>query len=69
MSKYPIQTLVGAGLLLSLAFSVNESFSGGSDRTKAEFRIACENSVTQNGPSGNSDELAVACGSRPSAKK
>ena len=43
MFKVPMQNLLGAGLLLTLAFSVNDQFSPpGQDDAQAKVQLACD---------------------------
>jgi hypothetical protein len=56
MLKVPMQTLFGAGLLLSLAFSVNDgSSASGESAPESTVRFACDESGIAPAPGNTAD--------------
>ena len=62
MFKVPMQNVFGAGLLLTLAFSVNDSSSTpGPDESQAKVQLACDEGGHSQGMTPNSDRDAGLC--------
>jgi hypothetical protein len=63
MFKVPIQTLFGAGLLLTLAFSVNDSSSASGPSAEPKVRFACGDGGFSRTPdmTANSERRAGRC--------
>ena len=62
MFKVPMQNVFGAGLLLTLAFSVNDgSSTPGADETQAKVQLACDEGSPSRGTAPNSDRDVGLC--------
>lgn len=62
MFKVPMQSVFGAGLLLTLAFSVNDgSFAPGPDDDQAKVQLACGEGSPSRGAAPNSERDAGLC--------
>ena len=62
MFKVPMQNVFGAGLLLTLAFSVNDgSSTPGPDETQAKVQLACDEGSPSRGTAPNSGRDAGLC--------
>jgi hypothetical protein len=50
MVKYPLQSMLGGTLLLTLAFSLNDGSQAKSESNLQNIRLACESLPDRHGP-------------------